>query len=448
MTEIQKLLNAREERDSIKKKLSESGTILISLNLNIPGIPKSNHLLTSFFDVVKDQLKNWLLANRIFIDDSKEINTNHEAGDYYVVPLKTMNYKATYIKQITEQFEESHSLGRFIDVDVVGESGENISSGKSKICFFCREFPAIECRRSERHSIDEIRKFQEEKITKYLKKNRLDEICKKVTNMASQAIFYEISLTPKPGLVDKDSSGVHSDMDYRTFIDSTVIISSYFQDLILAGINCKTKNLSNALPLIRQIGLQMEKEMFANTHGVNTQKGLIFLMGVSLFASGYILRKNNSFNPAIFRQTVQKICENMVQTELQNTNDALKSHGEQCFNQFKVAGIRWEAENGFPSVFDHALPLILDKNSTEDKALIMTLLSIMSQLDDTNVLYRSNSNTLNLLKEKCKMVLDNYSFDKYQEILDFCKTEKISPGGSADLLSITVFIYLMIKNFP
>ncbi len=448
MTDIQKLLSAREERDSIKKQLLELGTILISLNLNIPGIPKSNQLLTSFFIIVRDQLKNWLLANRIFIDDSKEINTNHAAGDYYIVPIKNKDFSSVQVKQITEQFEESHPLCRFIDVDVVGESGENISSGKSKICFFCREHPAIECRRAERHTIFEIRKYQEEKIAEYLEKNRLDEICRKVANMASQAIYYEISLTPKPGLVDKDSSGVHTDMDYRTFIDSTVIISSYFGELVNAGYHCKTDNLPNALPLIRQIGLQMEKEMFEHTNGVNTQKGLIFLMGVSLFASGFILKKNNSFNQTIFRETVLKICENMVQVELQNANDVVKSHGEQCFNQFKVAGIRWEAENGFPSVFEHALPIILDKNSTDGNSLILTLLSIMSQLDDTNVLYRSNSNTLNLLKEKCKMVLDNYSFDKYREILEFCKAEKISPGGSADLLSITVFIYLMIKNFP
>jgi len=448
LTAIKKLLIAREERDSIKKKLSESGTILISLNLNIPGLPKTNELLSIFFDHVKAQLKNWLLANRIFIDDSKEINTNHEAGDYYVVPLKTNTYKATQIKQITEQFEESHPLGRFIDVDVIGESGETISSGKPKICFFCGEFSANECRRAERHHIDALRTFQENKISAYLKKIRLDEICRKISNLATKAILYEISLTPKPGLVDKESSGVHTDMDYRTFIDSTVIISSYFQDLVLAGINCKTNDLSNALPLIRQIGLQMEKEMFEHTNGVNTQKGLIFLIGVSLLASGYVLKTNNSFNPTIFRETVQIICENMVQAELQNTNDGVKSHGEQCFNLFKVAGIRWEAENGFPSVFEHALPLLINQNKTDDRSLILTLLTIMSQLDDTNVLYRSSSETLNLLKEKCRKVLVNYSFDKYKEILDFCKTEKISPGGSADLLSITVFIYLMIKNFP
>ena len=44
------------------------------------------------------------------------------------------------IKDITEQFEESHELGRFIDVDVTDNSGVPVSSGKSKVCFYCKSF--------------------------------------------------------------------------------------------------------------------------------------------------------------------------------------------------------------------------------------------------------------------------------------------------------------------
>ncbi len=448
MTEIDKILNGREERDSIKNKLSATGCNLISLSLNIPGIPKSNQNLSAFFHLVKEQLKNWLLANRIFIDQSKEIVLNNAAGDYYIVPLQLNDYDAKWLKQITEEFEITHSLGRFIDVDILNNNGKDVGSGKSKKCFFCKKFPAIECRREQRHTIEELQQYQKKKIKAYLKKIRLNEISRKISSIAIRSILYEISLTPKPGLVDMNGNGIHKDMNYKTFIDSTSIISTYFKKLIKEGFNCKTKNLEKALPKIRQIGLQMENGMFGLTDGVNTQKGLIFLMGLSLFTSGYIFRKNDSFQSKTFRDTIQKICRNMIQTELTGHSGEQKSHGEKCFDQFRVAGIRFEAENGFPTVFNHALPVLEKENSINNRAMTLNLLSIMSQLDDTNILYRSNNEILQTFKSKCKMVFENYSFDKYKEIMDFCAKEKISPGGAADLLSISVFIYLLLKNFP
>jgi len=447
LSNITNILKAREERDSIKKILCQKGNALISLNINVPGQQKSNQLLAEFFHRVKDQMKNFMLANRLFIAEGEEIILNHAAGNYFIVPIKSKNFEIKVIKQITESFEEEHPLGRFIDIDVYDIDNHAVSSGKSKKCFYCKKYPAIECRRAERHKIEELYDFQQKKIRKYLKKEREKEICRKISGIALKAILYEISLTPKPGLVDKTGSGIHTDMDYRTFIDSTSSISVFFQLLIKSGFSCKSKNLSKALPLIRQIGLKMEKEMFEQTRGVNTQKGLIFLMGISLFASAYVLKKSKLFDSEGFRETVKKICENLVHSELQTNTSDIKSHGEQCFKLFNVGGIRLEVENGFPTIFNYAIPVLETQNYIDDNVLIMCLLTIMSNLDDTNVLYRSNAQTLQLLKEKCGNLITNYSFDNYKEIIDFCISNKISPGGSADLLCISVFIYLLKINF-
>jgi holo-ACP synthase / triphosphoribosyl-dephospho-CoA synthase len=447
LTELEKLIRARDERHSLKKKLSESGKVLISMNLNVPGFPKSDPFLKSFFILIKEQLLGFLLANRVLLDSSNELLISDDAGDFYIVPLKNKTTDTSIIKQITEQFEGNHKLGRFIDVDVTGESGEIISSGKSKTCFYCKKFPAIVCRREEKHSIKEIRDFQREKIKAYLEKNRLKETSRKLSSMALQAIIHEITLTPKPGLIDRAGSGTHSDMDFQSFVISTSIISMSFQSLVKKGFKCKSKDLPNALTQIRQIGLEMEKDMFAQTNGVNTQKGLIFLMGLSLFASAHVIKKNKSFDSRYFQDTVRIICKDLVKSELKESTNKVKTHGELCFEQYGASGTRGEAENGLQTVFDHALPVLLNQDRIDDSSLILTLLAIMSQLDDTNILYRSNIETLNQLKEICDKVFRNYSFDKYEEIIDFCMQKKISPGGSADLLSISVFIYLLIKNY-
>ncbi|HAN78996.1 MAG TPA: hypothetical protein DCQ31_15135 [Bacteroidales bacterium] len=419
---------------------------MLSMNLNIAGLPKTNECIADFFFLVKSQLLIWLAANRIGIDSANETVLRHAAGDFFIVPINHSKIGTQQLKIITEQFENQHELGRFIDVDITNHEGKPVSSGKSKLCFYCKAFPAIECRRLKRHSIAELQRFQQKEIKNYLENRKLNELSRKLSILAIRAILYEISLSPKPGLVSALNSGVHTDMNYRTFIDSTAIISSYFQELVQKGFRCETENLPNALALIRQTGLQMETEMFAQTNGVNTQKGLIFLIGISLFSCGYIFNKNEKFSELVFIETVKQICANL-QSELSNQPAESKSHSVQCFSQFKVGGIRFEAENGFPTVFNCALPILAQVNLLDDKTLTLTLLAIMSELDDTNILYRSDMETLQLLKQKCKFALHNFSEENYSEIINFCNAKRISPGGAADLLSISIFIYLLKTEF-
>jgi holo-ACP synthase / triphosphoribosyl-dephospho-CoA synthase len=444
LTALQDILSAREERGLLRQKANGQGKAAISLNLNIPGTPKTNLCYARFFELCKDQLKNWLLANRVFIDQEKEVILHHAAGDFYIVPLKYAGIQIRQLKQITEQFELNHPLGRFIDVDVAGENGMLFSSGKEKLCFFCHDYPAIDCIRSHRHLQASLRDFQQAKIRAYLAEERLGRLSQKISSMAVRAILYELSLTPKPGLVDPSGNGVHTDMDFRTFIDSTAVISSFFAELFRKGFGSSAGDLKDALPVIRNIGLSMEKEMFSQTRGINTQKGIIFLMGISLFSVGYVLKAHDTFNPDLFVATVKTICANLLETEFVHRQDKL-THGELCFEKYHTGGIRYEAENGFPTIFLHAFPMLEKENNTGTGALIKTLLTVMAVLNDTNIIYRSDMQRLLELQGLCKKVLEDFSMEAYAGVTNFCMQHKISPGGSADLLSMTIFIFLL-KN--
>jgi holo-ACP synthase/triphosphoribosyl-dephospho-CoA synthase len=444
LTTLHEILSAREDRSSLRRIANSSGKAAVSMNLNIPGIPKTDSLYTSFFESCKVQLKRWLLANRVFIDEEKEITIYHAAGDFYIVPLKSEGTNIPKLKQVTEQFEQNHVLGRFIDVDVTDENGILFSSGKSKLCFYCHAHPAIECIRNSRHPIETLRNFQQNEIKAYLKEERLKRLSHQISSMAIRSILYELSLTPKPGLVDTNGSGIHTDMDFRTFVDSTAVISTFFAVLFRKGAECKTEDLIKALPVVRNVGLMMEKEMFRQTKGINTQKGIIFLMGISIFGTGYLLNQSDSFSQDLFISTIKILCSNIVETEFINNKDKL-THGELCFKKYHTGGIRYEAENGFPTIFRHSLPVLEQENNTENEALYKTLLSVMAVLDDTNILYRSDKKTLEIIQEMSKKALADFSMETYTEIIDFCMLKKISPGGSADLLSMTIFIFLM-KN--
>ena len=75
-----------------------------------------------------------------------------------------------------------------------------------------------------------------------------------------------------------------------------------------------------------------------------------------------------------------------------------------------------------------------------------TLLYIMTSLDDTNVLHRRGAEGLAYAKSEAAGLLGNFSIGGLSSMnADFIR-ENISPGGSADMLSLTIFIDHVIIN--
>lgn len=444
-----KILQAREKRALLRSKLAKDNKISISLNLNIPGYPKSNDLFKAFFKKACTELVIFLEANRIFVNNENEIVDHSEAGDFYLITIKQKTNKtAKQIKQITEKFEHNFDLGRFIDVDVCNEKGEFLSSGKEKICFYCLEKPAIVCMREKAHDYSELQRFMLVSIKSYLNKNIFIDIENKLIEISLKSIFYEISLHPKPGLVTPLSNGSHNDMEYYDFLRSTAAITPYLRNFIELGFVYR-RDLSGALVDIRKIGLQMEIAMNRATNKVNTQKGIIFIFGIALFTIAYNFKNKYSFSEANFRDLVAEITKNIVNNELIET-DFTNTHGEKTYKKYGSigAGVRLEAEKAFPMVFEHALPFLkseLSKNEFDQKQLLKLLLKIISVNNDSNVLYRSNLKVLQKLQHIAKLILKNEA--QYNEIEQFCLKNNISPGGSADLLSLCLLIYETEKTF-
>ena len=212
----------------MKSQIALKGLPSLSLSLNVPGFPKSNSTVKAFFGCCLQEFKYALKANQVSLIEKDSIEVNDAAGDFYLVPCNPGGFTLKAIKQVCEDFEQNHPLGRFIDADLNDQDGISFSSGKSKLCFFCLERPAIECRREKAHEPEELRSFMFPKMDFYCSQQREAAMIKKLSSLAQQAILSEISLTPKPGLVDKFSNGCHADMNYQTFVDSTAAISPWF----------------------------------------------------------------------------------------------------------------------------------------------------------------------------------------------------------------------------
>ncbi len=442
---LQLVLAAKEKRAIQKKKLTLEGFPCVSLSLNIPGFPKSNSIAKRFFLHCLNDLRIFLKAHLIEIIEGRALETDDEAGDHFISPIFFGLRSILEIKQICENFEENHPLGRFIDVDINDDLGNTISSGKSKLCFFCQAKPAIECRRFNAHDPVQLRLFMFSKMAEFCTTARENAISKRIASLGLRAILTEISLSPKPGLVDKFSNGSHTDMDFQTFIDSSAVISGWFEELVHTGFSFRDKDLTKALPVIRTIGLRMESSMYQSTNNINSQKGIIFLMGLSLFSMGMLYRENAHFEIELFRGFVKGICKDIVKNELVENRRKEVSHGEDSFQKFSASGARGEAESGFRIIFEYGFPQLSGFSKLDDESMIKCLLAIASKNQDTNILFRRGPETLTAFQNVSKRALENFNDTNYSSVLEFCKRENISPGGSADLLAVSILIWSVIE---
>lgn len=458
---ISKILDAKEQRAEARIKIASKQLVSLSLTLNIPGVPKSNGLINSFFSSSLADLKRFLLSYRIVIKEDEEIVIEDAAGDFYLVPICDTAISAHAIKKITEHFEVEHALGRLLDVDITDENGNPISSGKAKVCYFCNEHPAVYCMRMQMHEYSEMRKKIESDLTNFLELERKNRVCKDLSAFALKALLHEVSLSPKPGLVDRFSSGSHSDMDYSTFLNSSAVLAVYFKEIAEFGFSFSSSNSKDALPRLRQIGLQMEEDMFAETKGVNTHKGAIFLLGFSLFVSALKIKRQN-FSYDSFVHHIKELNGSLVEKELgAKLYSNNKTHGEECFEKFgeKGKGIRGEIQAGLPCVFKHAIPVLNscfnelehENNASIESGLTHALLSLIAHNNDSNILYRKGEQILDELKDLSKQAFDVYGTDcfdiKYKHLMSFCELNRISPGGSADLLAVSYFIFMVNRKY-
>ena len=313
-----------------------------------------------------------------------------------------------------------------------------------------------------------------------------------IAHLATQALQAELDTTPKPGLVDKDNNGAHRDMDYALMQLSINTLHPYFVRLAFLG-------FADTLPshtVIRDAGIEAEKAMLEATNGVNTHKGALFSMGLAVVAAAYE-EKKAAANKEVRgkeerekerekeeREDSQVSLENLAPLEslasplssLQLTIKALAAsfpdtsgtHGSKAKQLSNgtttIKGALDNAREGYEKLFAEWLPFYNERRKSHDAhALHKTLLRIMCDIDDTNVIYRTNVATAEEVKQEARALLASFEEAYAAEDKEKCAsaieekcasaellalkdmdrryTERnISPGGAADMLSLTVFI--------
>lgn len=281
-------------------------------------------------------------------------------------------------------------------------------------------------------------------------------IAQKAAQLAIQSLLYEATLFPKPGLVDAISNGAHHDMDIYTFIDSSVSLTPFFIQYVYAGLTHQ-ESPKSLFQKVRLIGIQGEKEMLIETKGINTHKGANFSFALFLSAFGKIFQQEPNVTLPLSPVKMSKIftyvkemSADLVREDFQHLDKKKDlTYGEKLYQVYGITGIRGEAEAGYPTLVETALPF-LRKHKTEEKQtkLLQLLLLLMSVIEDSNLIHRGGISGWNYVKSEATTILkEPISYNEKDELKEALTsldqkltTLNLSPGGAADLLALSIFL--------
>lgn len=265
-----------------------------------------------------------------------------------------------------------------------------------------------------------------------------------VAHLATRALKAELNTTPKPGLVDTHDSGAHRDMDHALMMRSIRAMHPYFVRLATLGYD------SPQLPAhddIVRIGIEAEKAMFNSTGGVNTYKGALFSMGLAVTAATYIIGRGEVATTTHGKEYVPNSLLSTTIIQLANGfPDTCGTHGSRA-KQLAQAGCKLKsaldnAREGYSQLFGEWLPFYETRIKGDDSYVKhKTLLRIMCDLDDTNIVYRTDYDTMLQVKTEARRLLEDFSEAGIEDMNRDFVSRNISPGGSADMLALVVFLF-------
>jgi triphosphoribosyl-dephospho-CoA synthase len=261
-----------------------------------------------------------------------------------------------------------------------------------------------------------------------------------IGSLALDSLLQEIDLSPKPGLVSPLDSGSHTDMDAALLRRSANTLQPYFIELARAGAE------REPLEGLQRIGLEAEAAMMNATGGVNTHRGALFGMGLMCAAAGVVSTDPRA--PRTLGEIVSRRWGAGIRSELHRTHT--ESHGSVVRHRYGTGGARAEAAAGFPTLYRVGWPALRHgrriARGDERAARVHCLFSLIAALTDTNLLYRAGLPGLRFAQDVARAFVSRGAVAQPSWVSEAGEAHRLfvsrnlSPGGSADLLALTVFV--------
>ena len=287
-----------------------------------------------------------------------------------------------------------------------------------------------------------------------------------IAQLAGRALRLELDAPLKPGLVCPESTGAHNDMDYTLMLRSISALRPFWSRMALA----------DSAEELRQLGIDAEAAMLEATGGVNTHRGAIFALGLTLHAFVATQAASHGSNgtargtkaaeyKALIQNDVSKIAHILFNNQLSisilpATAKTRLTHGQQAHLQFGARGARQMALEGYKDLFTFWQPYYHGIKK-QPYALQRTLIGLIASLDDTCIIHRAGYERSKELRDQAADIFaeiahrekacspEVFSESVRKKLESLCRQyaeEGISPGGAADMLALTIFIDSLLNN--
>ena len=261
---------------------------------------------------------------------------------------------------------------------------------------------------------------------------------------AVRALYAEVALEPKPGLVSFRDCGSHTDMNAQTFLRSLFALRGYFPNMVRAG------QVGVPFAVLESLGKTAEVRMLAATRGINTHRGAIFGLGLLCASAGHLLAQDLPFTPQQLRAALMaRWGDALVQRASAARLSAPVSNGQRAARLFGLRSAGDEAAQAFPVLFDVTLPALqaaLQSGAGARAARVQALFATMAVLDDTNCVHRGGIEGLRFVQTSARQflqaggVLQTSWLPKARGIHNAFVARNLSPGGSADVLASACWV--------
>ncbi len=430
---LHQMLDAREMRAALQKSLLNTyKTPLVCFTMNIAGPIKTSRLIErAFFEGV--EILQSKLPNESVLHCEIDISV---AG---CQAMFCVSVDAQKLKTICTEIEDSCPLGRLFDMDVLDTDGTKLSRDNLRGCIVCGA-SGRECAAGRLHTVPQLQATTRKIITEHF----FSMDCKRFADLATDSLLEEVYTTPKPGLVDRRNNGSHTDMDVHTFVKSAHSLTPYFYQCVNIGRRTCDQPPADTFKKLRKAGIAAEDTMYQATSGVNTHKGAIYSFGVICGALGRLWQAEN---PVPKLEDILSLCSEMTQDAAKSDFQSIDktTAGGRLYLEYGLTGIRGEVAAGFPSVANIGLPVYqreLDKGLSSNDAGAITLIHLISNVQDTNLYHRGGHEGAAYAADGAKHLLDGCTSPTKEQIEQLDNeliARNLSPGGCADLLAVTYF---------
>ena len=274
-----------------------------------------------------------------------------------------------------------------------------------------------------------------------------------VASCALKAMLYEVSTTPKPGLVDRNNSGSHRDMDFFTFLDSAAALAPWFGTMFRTGLEGAGAAEAELFARLRAAGIAAERDMLTASCGANTHKGLIYSLGILCASLGaeYAACRVLPLPLSLVLEFSSRLGRcSLADFRLPQSQETA---GLSFYRDHRITGVRGEAAAGFPSALNTAYVQIkrwTDQGLPLNDAAAIALLHLIAVVTDTNMIHRSDMAAAKRKMAEAAGLACAITPENFQPLLlrldeEYIR-ENLSPGGCADLLSMGLMFWLLEKD--